>query len=69
MNAFLDPIVFQPHILHDYWTARVGLVMSLENARTWATYEIRSMIGQCHGVERDIRLSAYFIFVLLLVVN
>jgi hypothetical protein len=67
VDAFLDPIVFQPHVLHDYWTASVGLVKSLENARASATYEIRSMIGQRAG--GDIRLSANFIFVSYLVVD
>ena len=38
-------------------------MMSLENARTWATYEIRSIIGQRHGVGGDIRLSAYLIVI------
>ena len=53
--------VHEPHVLHGYWTARVGLVVSLENARTWATYEIRSMIRQRHGVGGDIRLCLFHI--------
>jgi hypothetical protein len=67
MDAFLDPIIFQPYILQNYRTVSVGLGMSLKNTRAPATYEIRSMIGQRVG--GDIRRFADLVFVLYFVVD